>query len=70
MLWLGQDVTVEHNFQEGENVRVIYGPLAGYEGMLVKQKSKTRCGIKLEEINQTVFIDGCTNILEKDYDRI
>ncbi len=65
MLCLEQEITVESNFTEGENVRIIYGPLAGYEGILVKQKSKNRFGIQLEEINQTVFIDICTSVVEK-----
>ncbi|MEN8906727.1 MAG: UpxY family transcription antiterminator [Clostridiales bacterium] len=65
MLNLEQEVSVEPNFNEGEEVRIIYGPLAGYEGILVKQKSKTRFGIQLQEINQTVFIDVCTSVMEK-----
>ena len=65
MLKLDQEIFIEQNFYEGELVRIIYGPLAGYEGILVKQKSKTRFGIQLNEINQTVFIDICTSFLEK-----
>ena len=65
MLNLEQEITVESIFSEGEKVRIIYGPLIGYEGILVKQKSKTRFGLQLEEINQTVFIDICTSVLEK-----
>jgi len=65
MLNLEQEVSVEPNFSEGECVRVIYGPLSGFEGILVRQKSKTRFGIQLKEINQTVFIDICTSCIEK-----
>jgi transcription antitermination factor NusG len=65
MLGLEQEITIEPNFTEGENVRIIHGPLAGYEGILVKQKSKTRFGIQLKEINQTVFVDICTSVVEK-----
>lgn len=65
MLNLEQEISVEPNFTAGEEVRIIYGPLAGYEGVLVKQKSKTRFGIQLKEINQTVFIDVCTSMVEK-----
>jgi transcription antitermination factor NusG len=65
MLALEQEVTVRNNFAEGENVRVVYGPLTGYEGILIQQKSKTRFGIQLKEINQTVFIDISTSLLEK-----
>jgi len=67
MLNLEQEVSVEPNFTEGEQVRIIHGPLAGYEGILVKQKSKTRFGIQLQEINQIVFIDVCTSMVEKKY---
>ncbi len=65
MLNLEQEISVEPNFTEGENVRIICGPLAGYEGILVKQKSKTRFGIQLKEINKTVFINVSASILEK-----
>lgn len=65
MLNLEQEISVESNFIEGEEVRIIYGPLAGYEGVLVSQKSKTRFGIQLKEINQTVFIDVCINQIIK-----
>jgi len=65
MLNLGKEISVESNFSEGENIRIMAGPLAGYEGILVKQKSKTRFGIQLKEINQTVFVDVCTSVLER-----
>ena len=65
MLNLGQEITVEPIFTEGETVRVIDGPLAGYKGILVKQKSKSRFGIQLKEISQTVLIDICTSFLKK-----
>lgn len=63
MLNLDQEISVDTNFTEGEEVSIINGPLAGYEGVLVKQKSKTRFGIQLKEINQTVFIDICTSMV-------
>jgi transcription antitermination factor NusG len=65
MLNLGQEISVEPNFTEGEEVRIICGPLAGFEGVLIKQKSKTRFGIQLKEINQTVFIDISSSVFEK-----
>ncbi|MCD7962080.1 MAG: UpxY family transcription antiterminator [Rikenellaceae bacterium] len=65
MLNLGQDIFLGSGFLEGENVRIIEGPLAGYEGILMKQKSKTRFGIQLNEINQTVFVDISTHCIEK-----
>ncbi len=65
MLSLDQDVTIENEFYKGEKVKIIYGPLAGHEGILKKQKGKTRFGIQLKEINQTVFIEVSANVLEK-----
>jgi transcription antitermination factor NusG len=65
MLNLNQEISIEPNFNEGENVRIISGPLAGYEGILLRQQSKTKFGIQLKAINQTVFIDVCTSLVEK-----
>ena len=65
MLDLNLEVTIETSFSEGECVRITKGALAGYNGVLVKQKGKTRFGIQLSEINQTVFIDVCSSMLEK-----
>ena len=65
MLNLDQEIFIEPNFCEGEDVRIISGPLAGYEGILLKQQSKTRFGIQLREINRTVFIDVCKSLVEK-----
>ena len=65
MLSLNQETSVVSNFSEGESVRVIYGPLAGFNGILIKQKSKTKFGIQLKEINQIVLVDICTSQLEK-----
>jgi transcription antitermination factor NusG len=68
MLNLDQEISTMANFTEGENVRIVSGPLAGYEGVLLKQQSKTKFGIQLKEINQTVFIDVCVSQLEKRAD--
>ena len=65
MLLLNQEITIERNFSEGELVKIVRGPLTGHTGILVKKMGKTRFGIKLKEINQTVFIDICTSMLEK-----
>jgi transcription antitermination factor NusG len=65
MLNLDQEIFVEPNFSEGENVRVISGPLAGYEGILLEQQSKTRFGIALKEINRTIFIDVSKSLVQR-----
>ena len=68
MLNSDQEISIEYNFTEGENVRLISGPLAGYEGILLKRQSGTRFGIQLKEINRTVFIDVSESLVEKKYD--
>jgi len=65
ILSLGNEITVEKRFVKGENVRIVRGPLIGYEGILVEQKGKTRFGIKLKEINHVVLIDINIKLLEK-----
>lgn len=65
MLNLDRKISVCHDFIEGEQVRITKGPLAGYEGILISQKSKTKFGIHLKEINQTVLIEVSTDIIEK-----
>ena len=65
MLSLDQGVSAETGFYKGTKVRIIYGPLAGHEGILVKQKGRNRFGIQLEKINHTVLIDISTSSLEK-----
>ena len=65
MLGLEQDIFVEHDFTEGEHVRIVQGPLSGYQGILVKKKGKCRFGIQLKEINQVVSIDIQASMLER-----
>jgi transcription antitermination factor NusG len=65
MLGLGREITVETKISIGERVRILSGPLKGYEGVLIEQHSKTRFGIQLKAINHTVFIDINQLELEK-----
>ena len=65
MLSLGQEVFTEHDFTEGEHVRVIRGPIAGYEGVLIKRKGKYRFGVELSDIKQCASIDIQVSMLEK-----
>jgi len=65
MLSLPEDITVETDFYEGDRVKIMYGPLAGYEGILIEQKGKQKFGIQIKDINQTVFIEIKTPVLEK-----
>lgn len=65
MLNLSNEIIVESSFIKGENVRIVSGPLIGYEGVLVKQKGKTRFGLQVKNINQTILVDISTSVLEK-----
>lgn len=65
MIGLGCAITVETKFSKGERVRILSGPLKGYEGVLVDQHSKTRFGIQFEAISHAVFIDIDRLELEK-----
>lgn len=65
MLGMGRAISVEPRFTRGERVRIASGPLKGYEGVLVRQYSKTRFGIQLRAINHTLFIDIARSELEK-----
>jgi transcription antitermination factor NusG len=65
MLDMGQEISVDIQFSEGEIVKIVRGPLMGHEGMLIKQKGKTKFGIQLKEINKTISIEINTSVLEK-----
>ncbi len=65
MLGLDKTITVETTFTKGEPVRIVSGPLAGYEGVLIQQNGRTRFGIRLEAINYTVLIDISRSAVEK-----
>ncbi len=65
LLGLDKTISVETRFTKGEPVRIVSGPLAGYEGVLVQQNGRTRLGIRLEAINHTVLVDISRSALEK-----
>lgn len=65
MLGLEYPVTVEREFFKGERVRILSGPLTGYEGILDRQHSRTRFGIRLKAISYTILIDIDRSELEK-----
>ncbi len=69
MLGSNGEISVAQDFKEGELIRVIQGPLMGYEGILVQQKSKTKFGIHLKEINHTILIEIRADMIEKVHDR-
>ena len=65
MLNMSVPLAVETEFCTGERVKIIAGPLAGHEGILVRQSGKTRFGIELKAINHTVLLQISTAVLEK-----
>lgn len=65
MLALDLEVYTGHDFNEGEHVRVIRGPLAGYEGILITHRGKYRFCIQLKDIKQCASIDIHASMLEK-----
>lgn len=65
MLALDQEVYTGHDFDEGEHVRVVRGPLAGYEGLLITHRGKHRFCIQLKDIRQCACIDIHASMLEK-----
>lgn len=64
MLRCGLELQVERQFYRGQHVRVRCGPLAGYEGILVRCRGKRRFGLHLKAINYTVLIDAERSELE------
>lgn len=65
MLDLHQNISTYMDFCEGEKVKIIRGPLIGFEGLLLQQNGKSRFGIQLKDIHQTISIDISTDMLEK-----
>jgi transcription antitermination factor NusG len=64
MLNTRQDVSISSEFSVGTKVIITSGILAGSKGVLVKQKGKTRFGIKINDINQVVSIEVDKSILQ------
>lgn len=65
MLGMECGITVEPKFSKGERVRIVAGPMAGFDGILVKQHSKTRFGIQLRSIGHSIFVNVLLSDLEK-----
>lgn len=57
-------LAVHCDFQTNNRVRIIQGPLSGYEGVLSNQLGKNRFGIHLQGINQTISVEISTSDLE------
>lgn len=65
MIQSEQEISSNNDFKEGERVRVIQGPLTGYEGILFRQKGKNKFGIQIEGINLVTAIDISIEDIQK-----
>jgi transcription antitermination factor NusG len=65
MLDIHPDISVEPVFVENEKVKIISGPLAGYEGIICMKRGRKRFGIQIEAINRVIFIEADVNDLNK-----
>lgn len=64
---LSQDlpITIDNQFNIGEEVKIGNGPLAGVKGILVSHNGKSKFCIQLKEINYTIYIDIDKSLLTK-----
>ena len=51
-------------FQQGMRVRIIRGPFAGREGLLVSVGNPQRFRVDLNQIGQSILIDFSPDLLE------
>jgi len=58
------EVSIEE-FETGEMVEVINGPLTGFKGILVRYKNKNRALLHIDSINQTLIINILPSYLRK-----
>ncbi len=45
------------NYLEGDSVKIIKGPFMGFTGIIFERKGKTRFGVKLKAINQSLSVE-------------
>jgi transcription antitermination factor NusG len=55
----------ESYFVIGDHVRVIGGPLAGMEGMLIEKKGTRRLFIRFHSVSQAISVDVQHNLVQK-----
>ena len=61
------DVEILRNneFSSGDKIRIIDGPLCGYEGILIEIKGKKKFGVSIGCVNLTAVVDLNTSKMEK-----
>jgi transcription elongation factor/antiterminator RfaH len=55
----------EVSLTSGDRVKVVHGPLAGLQGILVDRKGGKRFGIHFDSISQSISVDIQYNFLER-----
>ena len=59
-------MTVENkDFVLGDRIRIVDGPLCGYEGVLIRVKGINKFGVNIECINLTAIVDVNISNIEK-----
>jgi transcription termination/antitermination protein NusG len=66
VLAAGARLSSQPHLKEGDRVRVVRGPLAGIEGILVRANSESRLLISIEMIRQSIGV----SVLPEDVERI
>ena len=60
-----EELDVEPGLIEGSLVRIIRGPLAGFEGVLFSKKGKYRFGVRINTIKQSLSLEVPVSFLEE-----
>ncbi len=61
----GENPEVEQNLVEGSSVRIIRGPLAGFEGKLFSKKGKVRFAVHVESLGHSLSLEVPAFYLEQ-----
>ncbi|QUR44522.1 UpxY family transcription antiterminator [Bacteroides xylanisolvens] len=65
MISHNQDITIEYDFSIHERVKIILGPMIGYEGIVAIIKGKRRFGIVVEVLQSAFCIEVSADSLVK-----
>ena len=60
-----ESIQMEPSLVQGDKVKIVRGPLAGMEGRLFNRKGKSRFGVRIETIKQSLSLEVPTQYLEK-----
>lgn len=65
LLWRSKYKKRNNEFSSGDKIRIIDGPLCGYEGILIEIKGKKKFGVSISCVNLTAVVDLNTSKMEK-----